>query len=1094
MPPSASGVQAVADGRVLLDAGTLKRLRKKQGLSQETLAEACIDQHLCVSIASIKRAETGKAVLYRTARHLAVVFSVDVESLLARAAVETAVISPLVAASAGSDEVPAASEDSDIATIRYVLELGFEAQSDDDTLAQLIQQFGGVMAARMQHTVIARFGSPHAYRSDGERSLLCALALSRDQHVLAGHAMTLRLLRSDETAADADEAGTGLPGADLHGNAPVYVAHNLIEQLFQRFEFLPAEAAFPDYRRCLRQRNPDENAQRALAGRAIEILQFKGVIEATQECQDGHVVYVRGMVGIGKTHLVTEFAEIARHNGFACHRADVPDFGMDKWFFPLGQLVRSVLGLPAAMAEADDDTLPAALAAAALQLKLPAEHHVFLLVLAGANPARDPFREQFPFYAAMSNDARTQALLTAVLDLLLRAAMQRALLVCIEDLHWGDAALYVALGKLIALTGEAPIIWLLTARNEGDPLEHALRPHFASALSLLELAPMRQREAAALADQFADADPHYKADCIRRAQGNPLYLTQLLSSNEGTLPDSLRHLIQTRVDRLNPVQQRALRCAAVFGNRFELMLLREALRQPDYLPEAGMRQGLFREAEPGCYLFVHDLVMHCIYDAMPQVQREQLHRDVAGVFRQRDLALHARHLLRAGDDAAFDALLAAVQEKMQAYLYAHALELARLCEHFAVRSASSFLLALLCGQASAGMGHSMAARRHFELALALAGQPGERIEAALGLAPVLNTLDCLDEEERLIIETVPLARAMNAHTALARLFQLRGNIYFPRGDYAQCRHLHEEALQFARVSLHLETEAKALSGIGDSYYAEGRMHTAYEVFDQCVRLCERNGLANVEAGSRSARGSANIYLGQPIQALHDATEAIACSHRIGDRRAEVFSRLTASWVLMAAAQDDAAQEQLSTALTLAQSIGASRFEAMVLEGLARLALRRGEQAQAMQLIAAAVELVERMQLQRYIGPWVYGSMALIATDAATRQHALQQGELQLAQGGVAHNALRFRVAAAEVCLLRGDYVQVARHRQGLLAVAAAPCAWVEQHVQWIDVAGRYLQSADEAGRQALQALASAAKRNGFVATMPRLMHLLGMPG
>lgn len=343
---------SVSDGRVQLDAALLKRLRKQHGLSQETLAEACLNRHLCVSIASIKRAETGKPVLYRTARHLATAFDVDVSALLA-ASVSTILVEIEQSVTELHEKalVQQTLKQADDAVIRYVLELSFAIEGEPEVLAddieRLIRQFGGAAPVIAQAIVIARFGSPQAYRSDSERGLLCALALSREQFVKPGHALLLRLVRQGGETATREDDATLLaqqPLSERHGHAPVYVAQNLLEQLASRFEFSPADEAFPAYRKCRRQRSLDENASRPLVGRAIELLQFKGVIEATQECQDGHVVYVRGMAGIGKTRLVSEFADIARQSGFACHRADVLDFGMDNSLWPLGKLVGSVLG------------------------------------------------------------------------------------------------------------------------------------------------------------------------------------------------------------------------------------------------------------------------------------------------------------------------------------------------------------------------------------------------------------------------------------------------------------------------------------------------------------------------------------------------------------------------------------------------------------------------------------------------------------------------------------------------------------------------------------------------------------------------------
>ncbi|WP_422777121.1 ATP-binding protein [Pseudomonas mediterranea] len=1079
---------SVSDGRVLLDAGLLKGLRKQHGLSQETLAEACLNRHLCVSIASIKRAETGKPVLYRTARHLATAFDVDVSALLG-AAVSTMLVEIEQSVTELHEKALAkqALKQADDAVIRYVLELSFAIEGLPEVLAddieRLVRQFGGAAPVIVQDVVITQFGSPQAYRSDSERGLLCALALSREHFVKPGHALLLRLVRLDsETTMPEGDAVllARQPLSDRHGHAPVYVAQNLLEQLASRFEFSSTDEAFPAYRKCRRLRSLDENAPRPLVGRAIELLQFKGVIEATHECQDGHVVYVRGMAGIGKTRLVSEFVDIARQSGFACHRADVLDFGMDNSLWPFGQLVSSLLGVAGATS-INASQLEAGLS----RLKVAPEHWMFLQVLTAVSPAEPP-----ALYAAMSSPARTQGLLLALLEVLRRMAVQQPLLIGLEDLHWGDAPLFTLLGKLLDATDDAPIVWLLTSRPDGDPLETAIRAHANTPMSVLDIAPIRAREATALAAQFTDVDPHYRADCVIRAQGNPLYLTQLLASQEGTFPDSLRHLIQTRVDKLASHQRHALHYAAVLGNRFELALWREALGQPDYLPTADMRQGLLREIEPGSYLFVHDLVMHCLYDAIPDVLREQLHRTVAKLYRERDRVLHAQHLLRGKDPAAFDALLAAMSEKHLACQYDSVLALAHQCAVFVERTHSSFSFALLCGQACSGLGQTAQAREHFQRALALAEQPQDRIESALGLAAVLNTLECLDEEERLIEDMLPVAQALRAHTAQARLYQLHGNIYFPRGDYVECRRLHEEALSFARIGRHLETEAKALSGIGDSYYAQGHMQTAYEVFDQCVRLCERNGLVDVEAGNRSARGSAQFYLGQPHLALRDATEAIESSRRIGNHRAEVFSRLTASWVLVASAQQASAEQQLTCALELARNLGASRFEAILLEGLARVALHQGERELAQTLITDAASLVERFDLHRYIGPWIYGSLAMMVDDPQLSEQALLKGETQLTQACLAHNILRFRVAAAETCLLAGNIEQAIRHGQQMAVLPeSASCAWVSHHVRLIDVAGQWLQG-DQTKGESLKGIQREAQQMGFAATMPRLLQLL----
>ena len=81
-PPGPRSPPIVVRGSVLLDADVVRTLREKRLLSQDALAERCYQQHIQVSIATIKRAETWHPVRYRIAHNLARVFSVPVEDLL----------------------------------------------------------------------------------------------------------------------------------------------------------------------------------------------------------------------------------------------------------------------------------------------------------------------------------------------------------------------------------------------------------------------------------------------------------------------------------------------------------------------------------------------------------------------------------------------------------------------------------------------------------------------------------------------------------------------------------------------------------------------------------------------------------------------------------------------------------------------------------------------------------------------------------------------------------------------------------------------------------------------------------------------------
>lgn len=425
-PPSHS------NGRVVLDAALLKSLRHARGWSQEALANLCFDLHLPVSIASVKRAETSNAVLYRTARHLATMYDVKVDALVLR--------SPLAHA-------PAPSSGTELSP-----------------------------TPGLEHAAI-----------DGPPRYVVQL------HV--------------ELAAPPDRNGDTVAAIGTYGGQVDCIAGMHVTCIFG----LPAAI-------------DERSAPRtALVGRTAQVREFDAVLEMARANGNGQLVYLRGTAGVGKSRLAQAYAQRSRAAGFRCHTAQVQDIGTNSWRAPLEQLTRSLFEMSGRAPSADDDTIDEAIAA----LRLPVDWSLFYRALAGVRMTS----RQMSVYGAMSHSMREQGMASALGTLILRLAQCGPLLLTIEDVHWGGGSLFEALGGLLPLSREAPLVWVLTSRREHDPLEASLRPHlFDLPVAVFDLAPLAPHDSLALAARYADLDDAYRRSCVERAQGNPLFLTQLLAN------------------------------------------------------------------------------------------------------------------------------------------------------------------------------------------------------------------------------------------------------------------------------------------------------------------------------------------------------------------------------------------------------------------------------------------------------------------------------------------------------------------------------------------------------------------------------------
>ena len=607
---------------------------------------------------------------------------------------------------------------------------------------------------------------------------------------------------------------------------------------------------------------------------------------------------------------------------------------------------------------------------------------------------------------------------------------------------------------------------------------------------MLDLATLRGKEALAMARHASDPDPDFHAQCVARAQGNPLFLTQLLLAGRGqSLPGSLQNLVQSKLDQLPAPQRRGLRVASAIGQYFSLPFLRDVLQQPDHDVLDCVRQYIVRPTERDSYVFVHDLVMQGIYESMPAGQREEIHLAVARCYGAGAPDLRAQHLHKACDPQAPAALLEVIGQRIACYQYHPALELIGICQRIDYAPRDAYRLQLLSGQCHAKIGQTQRARESFAAALELAGDQSQRVAAVIGLATALNVLEDLAAEEILLDEAISAARTAGVEEGLAELYYLKGNIYFPAGNFARSRELHELSQHFARSK---DTEARAMSGIGDSYYAQGRIVTAHKVFRACLALCEEHRLADIEASNRFMLGTARIYLNETEGALDDALASAEQGRKVGNRRAEIVSRLTAGWALLSTGRAAEARHQVEQGLELAGKIGATRFEPFLNESLVRVLLLEGQPGAAHALALEAWEMVQRQKLQKFIGPWVLSTLALVEPDEQARNDALQQGQALIDQSCVAHNVYRFHVSAIESCLMHAQPAEARALAARFAArVEEEPFPWASHHIALARGSADWLEQPSPAHQAALQDLMLAGHAAGLAWVMPLWRRRLG---
>jgi predicted ATPase len=378
-----------------------------------------------------------------------------------------------------------------------------------------------------------------------------------------------------------------------------------------------------------------------LVNRARELAALREMFERTVRTGAAEVGTLVGAAGVGKSRLTNEFLAETRSRATVVTGRCV-SYGEGNTFAPLVSVLREAIGI----GERDS----------------PDEARRRLVELIPDSSDGVLIRERLEPLLGLAPEPRgIQETFWAVRKLFERLAAEQALVIVLDDVHWGEETFLDLLEYLADWIRSASVLILCTARPE----LHELRPGWMTGkpnATLLTLEPLTEPEIEGLITNLigrAELAPEARERIADLAEGNPLFVEETLRMlvDDGvltrvedgwivtgdlsglTIPPTIQTLLTARLDRLDAEERSLIERASVAGRVFSWGAL-AALSAPDVTPQlsrhlqALVRKELIRpdhsaSGPDDAFRFAHVLVRDTAYLGLPKTVRVELHERLA---------------------------------------------------------------------------------------------------------------------------------------------------------------------------------------------------------------------------------------------------------------------------------------------------------------------------------------------------------------------------------------------------------------------------------------------------------------------------------
>jgi class 3 adenylate cyclase/tetratricopeptide (TPR) repeat protein len=357
---------------------------------------------------------------------------------------------------------------------------------------------------------------------------------------------------------------------------------------------------------------------RPLVNRTTELRQLHQAFEAVVKSRRPKLVTLSGPAGIGKSRLASALLDAAADRATVVSGRCL-SYGEGITYYPVAEIVRRLAARP------DEEAI--------------AE-------LAGGGPEGKRIASRVARAVGFSQGSVTiEEAHWAIRRLLESQAEQRPLIVAIDDLQWAAPTLLDLIEHVGSSAGNVPMLWVLLDRPELSGRRGGVSAGRSS--TIVSLGPLGQDEASALVTAVASdtLDPDEHALLLATAEGNPLFLEQLVASRAETgsapakPPPTIQALLAARIDALPRSEREVVDRAAVEGRDFHrgavaALLPGHRRNGLDTALVALERRELIRRgrgALPGeaGYSFAHVLIRDVAYELLPKDTRAELHEAYA---------------------------------------------------------------------------------------------------------------------------------------------------------------------------------------------------------------------------------------------------------------------------------------------------------------------------------------------------------------------------------------------------------------------------------------------------------------------------------